>query len=56
MDASVAHAICDAADPVVALCSDAALWGELAGDARLIDAVRRAGERVARFVEAEGKP
>jgi D-arabinitol 4-dehydrogenase len=56
MDASVAHAICDAADQVVALCSDAALWGELAGDARLIDAVRRAGERVARFVEAEGKP
>jgi D-arabinitol 4-dehydrogenase len=56
MDASVAHAICDAADPVVALCSDAALWGELAGDARLIDAVHHAGERVARFVEAEGKP
>jgi D-arabinitol 4-dehydrogenase len=56
MDASVAHAICDAADPVVALCSDAALWGEVAGDARLIDAVRGAGERVARFVEAEGKP
>jgi D-arabinitol 4-dehydrogenase len=56
MDASVAHAICDAADPVVALCSDAALWGELAGDARLIDAVRRASEHVARFVEAEGKP
>jgi D-arabinitol 4-dehydrogenase len=56
MDASVAHAICDATDPVVALCSDAALWGELAGDARLIDAVRRASERVANFVGAESKP
>jgi D-arabinitol 4-dehydrogenase len=50
MDAAVAHAICDAADPVAALCSDAALWGGLAGDARLIDAVRRASERVAHFV------
>jgi D-arabinitol 4-dehydrogenase len=56
MDEAVAHTICDATDPVVALCSDAALWGGLAGDARLIDAVRRASERVARFVEAESRP
>jgi len=57
MDEAVGHAICDAADPVVALCSDAGLWGNIAGDARLIDAVRRAGERVARFVQAaERKP
>jgi D-arabinitol 4-dehydrogenase len=56
MDEAVAHSICDATDPVVALCSDAALWGGLAGDARLIDAVRRASERVARFVEAESRP
>ncbi|WP_093245445.1 D-arabinitol 4-dehydrogenase [Variovorax sp. EL159] len=53
MDEAVAHAICDAADPVAALCAGAALWGSIAGDARLVDAVRRAGERVARFVAAE---
>ncbi|WP_395321269.1 D-arabinitol 4-dehydrogenase [Variovorax sp. UC74_104] len=55
MDEAVAHAICDAADPVLALCSDAGLWGNIAGDARLIDAVRRASERVARFVQAAGR-
>ncbi|UVH61250.1 mannitol dehydrogenase family protein [Variovorax paradoxus] len=56
MDEAVAHAICDAADPVVALCSDAGLWGNIAADARLIDAVRQASERVARFVAAESRP
>ncbi len=56
MDEAVAHAICDAADPVVALCSDAGLWGPLAADARLIDAVRRASERVARFIQTESQP
>lgn len=56
MDEAVAHAICDAADPVAALCSDAGLWGNIAADARLIDAVRRAAERVARFVAAESRP
>ena len=55
MDEAVAHAICDAADPVLALCSDVGLWGNIAGDARLIDAVRRASERVARFVQAAGR-
>jgi len=54
MDAAVAHAMCDAADPVAAFCADPPLWGELAGDARLVDAVRRAGERVAAFVAAHG--
>ena len=52
MDPAVAHAICDAADPVTAFCADAPLWGELAGDARLVDAVRRASARVAAFVAA----
>jgi D-arabinitol 4-dehydrogenase len=52
MNPAVAHAICDAADPVAALCADTSLWGSLAGDARLVDAVRRAGARVAAFVEA----
>lgn len=49
MDPAVAHAICDAADPVATLCADVGLWGELAGDARLVDAVRQASGRVARF-------
>lgn len=50
MDPAVAHAICDAADPVAAFCADAPLWGPIAGDARLVAAVRDAGMRVARFV------
>ncbi|ACB32409.1 Mannitol dehydrogenase domain [Leptothrix cholodnii SP-6] len=50
MDPAVAHAICEAADPVAAFCADAPLWGNLAGDARLVTAVRAAAERVARFV------
>ncbi|VTU25035.1 D-arabinitol 4-dehydrogenase [Variovorax sp. PBL-E5] len=51
MDENVAHAICGAADPVAALCADAGLWGEVAGDARLVDAVRRAGMRVQQFID-----
>ncbi len=50
MDEALAHAICDAADPVAAFCADTGLWGPLAGDARLVDAVRRASARVASFV------
>ncbi len=50
MDPAVAHAICDAADPVAAFCADKALWGPQAGDPRLVDAVRRASERVTAFV------
>lgn len=52
MDEAVAHAICDAADPVLALCSDAGLWGAVAGDARLIEAVRSASARVSSFMNA----
>jgi D-arabinitol 4-dehydrogenase len=52
MDPAVAHAICDAADPVAAFCADQPLWGDLAGDARLVAALRRAGQRVADFVAA----
>ncbi len=50
MDPAVAHAICAAPDPVVAFCADKPLWGSLANDARLVDAVRRAGVRVQAFV------
>ena len=54
MDPAVAHAICAAADPVAALCADAGLWGELAGDERLVSAVRRASDRVALFLAQQG--
>ena len=49
MDPAVAHAICAGVDPVAAFCAQDSLWGELAGDARLIEAVRRASTRVAVF-------
>ncbi len=52
MNPEAAHAMCDAADPVTAFCADTTLWGELAGDARLVNAVRSARERVSRFVTA----
>ena len=51
MDDALAHAICAAADPVVAFCGDNVLWGTDAGDARLIAAVRTAASRVNNFVE-----
>jgi D-arabinitol 4-dehydrogenase len=50
MDPAVAHAMCQAADPVAAFCADRPLWGDLAGDARLTDAVRLAYARVLVFV------
>ncbi len=55
MDPAVAHAICAAPDPVAALCADAGLWGELAGDERLVSAVRRASDRVALFLAQHGR-
>ena len=51
MDPAIAHAICNDRDPVHAFCSDRVLWGPLAGDARLVDAVREAGVRVDRFIQ-----
>jgi D-arabinitol 4-dehydrogenase len=50
MDPATAHAICEAEDPVRALCSDKTLWGRLAGDDRLITAVRMATRRVKDFL------
>jgi D-arabinitol 4-dehydrogenase len=55
MDPAAAHAICASADPAAALGADSSLWGPLAGDARLVDALRRAGRRVEAFV-AEASP
>lgn len=51
MDPAAAHAMCEAADPVAAFCADGPLWGDLAGDARLVAAVRDASARVVRFVQ-----
>jgi D-arabinitol 4-dehydrogenase len=57
MDPAVAHAMCEAADPVAAFCADASLWGEMAGDARLVSAVRAASQKVRQFVaEHSGVP
>lgn len=50
MDPAVAHAICEAADPVAAFCADGPLWGPLAGDARLVAAIRDASDRVAQWL------
>lgn len=49
MDPAVAHAICDSADPVAALCADPGLWGSAAGHPGLTATVRRACEDVRIF-------
>ncbi|CAB5664703.1 Polyol:NADP oxidoreductase [Delftia tsuruhatensis] len=46
MDPVAAHAICAAADPVAALCAQPSLWGAAAGHPRLVEAVRRATDRL----------
>lgn len=51
MDPVAAHAICEAADPVAAFCANAVLWGPLANDARLVQAMYTAFQRVALFVK-----
>ena len=50
MDPAVAHAICDAADPVAAYAADATLWGEMASRPELVEALRKAYARVMAFV------
>jgi D-arabinitol 4-dehydrogenase len=50
MDPAVAHAICEAEDPVAAFCADLTLWGPLANDERLVRALRQAFNRVMHFV------
>ncbi|MDM0105773.1 mannitol dehydrogenase family protein [Variovorax sp. J22R24] len=55
MDESAAHAICDAADPVAAMSADRTLWGGTAGDARLVEAIRKADARVQAFIQRSGK-
>lgn len=50
MDPAVAHAICEAADPVAAYAADTTLWGEMAGRPELVHALRKASDRVQAFV------
>lgn len=49
MDDEAAHAVCTAADPVVAFAADPVLWGDLVQDTRLIEALRHAYNRVKQF-------
>ena len=45
MDLAVGHALCEASDPVAAFAANTTLWGELAGDARLVESIRHAFSR-----------
>ena len=51
MDPKAAHALFDSADPLDAFCRDTALWGPLAGDPRLVDAITRAHGEVLQFLK-----
>ncbi len=50
MDPAIAHGFFETSDPLRAFCSDTMLWGKLAGDARLVDALRVAKQRADQFV------
>ncbi len=56
MDMAAALAICNAADPVAAFAADPTLWGELAGDARLVSALRHATDRIHAFISEPATP
>ena len=55
MDPAVAHAICDATDPVAAYAADTTLWGEMASEPRLVATLRQAFARVQAFVAERAK-
>ncbi|WP_374411984.1 D-arabinitol 4-dehydrogenase [Hydrogenophaga sp.] len=55
MDPALAHAICDAADPVAAYAADATLWGEMASRPELVTALRKACSKVEAFVASRNK-
>ncbi len=48
IDAGLAKSISEAADPVAALCAETSIWGPVAGDARLVMAVRDAQVRLSK--------
>jgi D-arabinitol 4-dehydrogenase len=50
MDPALAHAICTSDDPVTTYAAQPILWGELASDPRLVNALREADTRVQDFV------
>jgi D-arabinitol 4-dehydrogenase len=52
MDPAVAHAICEAADPVSAFAADPVLWGEMASQPPLVQALRQAYDRVRALVKS----
>ena len=45
-DPAAVRSMLAAADPVQAYCQDAVLWGELAGDVRLVELIRTALQRL----------
>ena len=51
MDAASAHAIFESADPLAAFSRDPILWGPLAGDPRLVAALKQAHTEVLQFIE-----
>ncbi len=54
MDPAAAHAFFAAADPLAAFASDPVLWGPLAGNTKLLAALRLADREVLEFVAKEG--
>ena len=55
MDEAAAHAICESSNPIEAFCGDATLWGELAKDPRLINAITLAYDKVIHFVASRAQ-
>jgi len=57
LDPARGHAICEAGDPVAALASEQVVWGELAGDQRLVEALRGCVRRLdGLLTESPGSP
>jgi D-arabinitol 4-dehydrogenase len=56
MDPAVAHAVCEAADPVAAFAADPVLWGDMAAQPPLVLALRQAYDRVRAFVDSHDAP
>lgn len=54
LDPALVRRVCEAPDPVAAFAAEAALWSELAHDARLLDALRVARPRLAALGLADG--
>lgn len=55
MDEAAAHAICESSNPIEAFCGDTTLWGELANDPRLINAITLAYDKVIHFVASRAQ-